>query len=176
MGFRREHHSQKAIRSFEANPRTVRALLYGSVLVIVLQTAIPHYNPDIHFGPVFMNWYSSLHRHVFSIAMSVLLLLSLYPVTWNNFVAKFLSLRFWGFIAKLTYSMYLFHLALVLVVASELQKLFGDLSEASLAYVLFAVWLNIFIVIGLSIGIACVTYFGFEKPVMNMRKSAKFSA
>jgi len=176
IGFMHVHHSQQVIKYFEENTRMVKFLLYGSVLAIVFQTAIPHYNPDIHFGPLFMTWYSSLHRHVFSIAISILLLLSLYPITWNNFVAKFLSLRFWGFIAKLTYSMYLFHLALVLGVASELQKYFGDLSGASLAYVLLVVWLNIFIVLVLSIGIACITYFGFEKPIMNMRKPAKFSA
>lgn len=176
IGFMHVFHSQKVIAYFEANPLMVKCLLYGSVLVIVLQTAIPHYNPDVAFGPSFMTWYSSLHRHVFSIAISVLLLLSLYPVTWNNFVSKFLSLPFWGFIAKLTYSMYLFHLALVLGVASELHKYFGDLSGASLAYVLSVIWLNVFIVLALSIGIACITYFGFEKPVMNMRRPAKFSA
>jgi len=176
VGYLHVHHSQAVIDYFQAKPWRGRVFLYASVAVIVLQTAIPHYNPEIHFSPSFVFTYSSIHRHVFSVAITIIMLLSLYPVTWDNWVSRFLSLPFWNLIAKLTYSMYLFHLALVVAVAKNLQPFFGNLDQASVWYVLLVVWISIAVVLTISILMACVTYFGFERPVMNMRRPAKYHA
>ncbi len=175
-GYMHIYHKEDVINFLKQSPIRSQCILWGAAGFIVLQTAIPYFNPDVPFSGAILVIYSVVHRNLFSIALTAILVLSIYPVTWNNPISRFLSWRIWGFIAKLTYSMYLFHLALVIGTANFLAKQFGDLSDASLAYVLFTIFVHIVIVTGMTILISCVTFFGFERPIMNLRKPAKYYA
>ncbi len=176
VGYLHVYHAQEIVTYLEANKNKLWIYLFLAVFVIVAQTTIPHFNPDVHFSTWQMILYSTLHRNIFSIAISVIIVLSLYPVGSDNLVSRFLSLPIWGFIAKLTYSMYLFHLAVVMLVTNQMHKVAGDLSSAPLEIIFLVIWGNIFIVLAITIAMACITYYGFERPIMNLRKPAAFHA
>ena len=140
------------------------------MFVFMNQEEIQNLNPDFSFSAWGVTFYSVLHRNLFSIAVSILLLLSLYPVSYSLFLARFLSLGLWKPIARFSYSMYLFHILVVYLVAQNLHKVLADFDLS--IYLIMGI--DIFIVLIISIAISSITYYAVERPIMNLRKPTRY--
>ncbi len=176
IGYLHVNHREAIYAFIQQRAQLCNLLFVGSVIGVLLIMIIPHYNPNVKLNTFELIAYSSLNRNVFGMLVSVILLLSLYPVPWSRLTAAFLSWPVWKFIARLSYSMYLFHLALVVMVFQNLPKYVGDLGSEFGMHSLLMIWVGVFISLLLTIAVSAVAYFGVERPIMNLRAPAKYHA
>jgi peptidoglycan/LPS O-acetylase OafA/YrhL len=108
--------------------------------------------------------YHIAHRHIFALAICLLLYLSLFPQGLGRFIDRFFAAKIWYPISQLSYSIYLFHLA-VLVLLGALLSGTGILTIFS--------YNNVFLLALLSFPfrfiICCLLFVFVERPFMKLR-------
>lgn len=176
IGYLHVNHKAQLYAFIQQKAQLCNLLFAASLIGAGLIMIIPHYNPEFHFSQFTQIAYSSLNRNLFGMLIAVILLLSLYPVPWSAFFAAFLSLKPWKFIARLSYSMYLFHLAIVVLVFQKLPAYVGDLGTVFGLQSLMWIWAGTLLALVFTIVVSMAAYYGIERPIMNLRAPAKYHA
>ena len=152
-----------------------RFCTYLSLSVIVLLMIVPGF---IYSGPIassrlgiWMNTYLVLHRHVFCVAILVVLVGTIEPKSrLQRWITSFLSLRLWFPIAQLSYSFYLFHL---FAIYGIFDAFVGKNDHAAIATGAFHE--GKFVVLSASafaiaMLMSLASYLLVERPLMNVRR------
>lgn len=141
-----------------------------SVVGIVILTALPTYH-NIDFPFWYQFSYEIFGHNVFAMAITVLLLASLFPHFFiGRWVKSFFSSKVWIPFAQLSYSTYIIHIFLVIVVLYNFKANFIayniDVVNLNFYWLLLAIPVTI-LVTGF---VAALLYLFIEKPFMNLRK------
>lgn len=164
------YHRRPEMEALFRKPLVGSALLLLSVVTILFIALIPIYDPSFDLDPTLNSLYFIVHRNVFGVALSVLILSCFYSQNIGaRLVNRFLSLKVWYPIAQLSYSTYLVHYAIVGLVLAVFK---GGLDHYEVDQSKIEVWwlLVCFVAASLlSLVLAVVTFVFIEKPFMKLR-------
>lgn len=162
-----KNHRESVAALFQRSLLVNNLLLGAGLLMIGLLMFTPTYRPYFyqqdHFA--FNVFYLTAARNIFSLGIMLLIFCSIYPLGLSRLVGNFLGWRGWFPVAQLSYSLYLFHIPFVALVARiALGKFFPAGSVT--AY-------DILIISAVSFMLSCVfafMVFSFvERPFMLLR-------
>lgn len=139
-------------------------LFLVAVALLVITDVLPVYKeqkPHV----AFLWFYHIAHRHIFAFVIVVFLLLAFCQQGLaGKCLNRFLSLKLWFPISQLSYSLYLFHLAVLLLFANHLYKT---------AIITSVTWENIWLLFVYSLPLLLLTssliYIFIERPFMKLR-------
>jgi peptidoglycan/LPS O-acetylase OafA/YrhL len=161
-------HQQALIHFFNSFTGVITTLLGISLILIFM--IIPTYLSSYDGSQVFHVFNYIFSRNLFSIGIGILILAMLLQ---QHVIAKgirwFLSLPFWYPFATLSYSLYLIHLVVMVVVIPAMVNLTMTMPESypwTTGEVLFYSFLVSTI---LSLFLSALMYLFIEKPIMNLR-------
>ena len=144
-------------------------LTCASFAVFIFLSFLPILNPDIVWPSYFELAYIIFNRLLFGLAAAWLVLVSLHPGLFGILFKSFLALRLWYPIAQLSYSMYLFHIMVIIFVMFNVSANLEarDIAMDSLTF--WQVTSVVSVVFPLSMLFSIFTYLLIEKPFMNLR-------
>ena len=164
---------EKFIKSF---PKILVNTLFLFFLVLLISSLnFPTYNVsswlNTNFNSSLNFWLLLIHRYVFSIAVIGLMIIIYFKnmkFTFQSISYKFLSLKFWNLLAKLSYPIYLFHIPCLLAGYALVLGSFNfeHVVELKLSQCLAAFVLGFFICLPLSF----VIHILLEKPCLQWGK------
>lgn len=168
------HHGHRLRDLLTSRPLVVDGLLCAGLAIAASLLAAPIYHPDVVLSRLFLTVYAVGHRNAWAVAVALVLLSALYPLTpLSRAVSSVLSARCWYPVAQLSYSTYLFHLGFVVasyglvartrhpgIDPKQALTLFG-LPELALAFAA---------TILLSFAFGAIVYLVVERPVINIRR------
>ncbi len=153
-----------------ANARLGVVFTIVGVFLVVFFMAFPAFSTSFDQYPALNVLYYIFNRTLFSLGiglMIVAMLLQQHVIA--NLMRKFFSMAFWYPIASLSYSLYLIHLVVMIVVIPAMINLTITMPEAY-PWSMGDILLYGFIVSSiLSFVIATLMYLFIEKPIMNLR-------
>lgn len=141
-----------------------------SVLTILILTGLPTYH-DMDFPFWYQFIYGIFGHNLFAMATTLLLLASLFPHFFiGRWVNRFFGSKIWIPFAQLSYSTYIIHIFIVILVLYNLKAnlIFYNIDVVNLHFY----WLLIAIPFTILVTgfIATLLYLFIEKPFMNLRK------
>lgn len=148
----------------------VMLTVLGMALVVFFM-AFPAFSTSFDQYPTLNIFYYIFNRTLFSLGIGfIIIAMLLQNHMIANVMRKFFSLPFWYPIASLSYSLYLIHLVVMIVVIPAMINLTVTM-PAEYPWTMGQVLLYGFVVSGiLSFAIAAVMYLFIEKPIMNLRR------
>jgi len=154
-----------------ANSKIGIALTFFGVALMVFFMVFPAFSPAYDAYQTMHNLYYIFNHTLFAVGVGILIIAMLLQKHWlANGFKWFFSLPFWYPIASLSYSLYLIHLVVMILVIPALVKLTMTM-PAQYPWSMGEVLLYGFIVSSvLSFAIATLMYLFIEKPVMNLRR------
>lgn len=114
--------------------------------------------------------YVIFHRTVFCAAFTWFMLSVFLNFDHFRWIAKFYSLRIWHPLGQLTYSMYLIHFIVILLVMFQVNKMIKHYELPAAEALVIGVSSGAFISLLLSILLGVVCWLLIEKPFLNMRE------
>ena len=164
------HYHQERLTQV-ANSTIGIALTFLGVGLMVFFLIFPAFSPVYDTHQTMHNWYYIFNHTLFAVGVGILILAMLLQKHWlANAFNRFFSLPFWYPIASLSYSLYLIHLVVMIVVIPAMVNLTLTM-PAQYPWSMGQVLLYGFIVSSvLSFSIATLMYVFIEKPVMNLRR------
>lgn len=168
------HHHREKITVFFCRHLVINAiLLVSAIAMIVVALSLPvenryaefyqQFNPEINF------WFLVADRYLYSLGLSVLLLLAMCPAGLSRCVDWFLSWRIWHPVAQLIFPIYLFHFVFI-VIAAVLT--FWTTDRASITQVeTYQVFLVFFWTVMLTMAFSTLAHVFVEKPFLTMREN-----
>jgi len=168
------YYYQKPIQAFFQRHLIVNGLLVVLGLgLIVGALSLPienryhpfydNFNPNINF------WFLVLDRYVYTVGLSLLLLLALCPAGLGRAVDWVLSWKIWHPVAQLIFPIYLFHFPFIVIGAVlTFWTIDRDAITVVATWQVFAIF---FWTVVLTMGFATVAHLFIEKPFINMREA-----
>jgi peptidoglycan/LPS O-acetylase OafA/YrhL len=165
MHFHQEKLSQIANSGFGV------VLTILGVSLIVFFMAFPVFSHEYDANQILQNLYYIFNHTLFAVGVGILIIAMLLQKHWlANAFRWFFSLPFWYPIASLSYSLYLIHLVVMILVIPAMVNLTLTM-PAQYPWSMGEVLLYGFVVSSvLSFAIAALMYLFIEKPVMNLRR------
>lgn len=141
------------------------------VFLVVFFMAFPAFSSSFDQYPTLNILYYIFNRTLFSMGIGfIILAMLLQQHVIANTMRKFFSLEFWYPIASLSYSLYLIHLVVMIVVIPAIINLTVTM-PAQYPWSMGEVLLYGFVISSiLSFAIAILMYLFIEKPIMNLRR------
>jgi peptidoglycan/LPS O-acetylase OafA/YrhL len=154
-----------------ANSRLGVALTFFGVVMMMFFMVFPAFSPAYDAHQTMHNLYYIFNHTLFSVGVGILIIAMLLQKHWlANAFNRFFSLPFWYPIASLSYSLYLIHLVVMILVIPAMVNLTMTM-PAQYSWSMGQILLYGFIVSSvLSFVIATMMYLFIEKPVMNLRR------
>ena len=150
-----------------------KALTFFAIAIVLFLSFAPVFHPDVHWPQWFVQLYMVFNRTLFGLGLAWLTLIALYSLGTGNWIHKLLASRLWYPFAQLSYSMYLFHVAAIVMVLFNVQvnmeareMLFSELSFWQLLSLML-------LVTPVTMVIAILTYLLIERPFMNLRRLSR---
>lgn len=110
-------YKQDLLKSFFSKSNYSMIINMFSLFFIVLLTLIPIQSTERPLSEIQNFIYIIFQRNIFSISIAFMLISTFYAKdVLTRLIAKFLSLKVWYPIAQLSYSMYLFHMPVLIIV------------------------------------------------------------
>lgn len=159
------NYSQKLTSFFAKKTIVVNTLIILTICLILSCIFVPLYYPQIELSTNFKLLYFTAGGNLFSLGIAFILLCALYPNGLGKIVSRFLSLTFWYPIGQLSYSIYLFHIIVIMVLYGS--ALFPHGIPNIPIYLVLMGAVVVFIIAWL---ISVFIYLAVEKPFMNLRK------
>ncbi len=154
-----------------ANSKTGVALTVLGLLLIIFFIGFPAFSPEYDSYQTFHMFYYMTNRNFFAMGIGIIILAMLLQ---QHIIARvlntFFSFSFWYPIASLSYSLYLIHLVVMIIVIPAINKLTITMPEQydwSMGQVLI---ISFVISSSISFVIAVFMYLFVEKPIMNLRR------
>ncbi len=141
------------------------------LLMLFISASVSIENPQAyynrHFNPLLNLLYVVGNRSFFSLGITILIFGSFFPHGIAQWVNGFLSWRIFYPLARVSYSIYLFHAVFIIPAALVVH---GSAEVASLVQTLDYTKLIMiaFVTIGLSLGFGILTYAFIERPFLRM--------
>jgi peptidoglycan/LPS O-acetylase OafA/YrhL len=162
-----------ALSDFISRHRLAARVIVSIALAIALLShSIPYHDPTQDYlgtiGATGNYWLLGLHRNVYALCSAVILLFVLRPRPCFGLLYRILTARLLGFIAKISYSAYLFHILLLKPVYNSLGTLLpNQVGEPA--------WLILGAVITLLITalVCAIIYAVVEKPFIDLTHRRK---
>ena len=154
-----------------ANSALGIALTVLGLSLIAFFMVFPAFSPAYDSYQTMHILYYIFNHTLFAVGVGILIIAMLLQQSWlANIFRKFFSLTFWYPIASLSYSLYLIHLVVMILVIPAMVNLTLTMPE-QYNWSMSEVLLYGFIVSSiLSFAIATLMYLFIEKPVMNLRR------
>ncbi|MFW5440561.1 MAG: acyltransferase family protein [Methylophilaceae bacterium] len=154
-----------------ANSAAGVMLTIVGVFLVVFFMAFPAFSTSFDQYPTLNILYYIFNRTLFSLGIGfIIVAMLLQQHVIANVMRKFFSLAFWYPIASLSYSLYLIHLVVMIVVIPAIVNLTVTMLE-QYPWSMGEILLIGFIVSSiLSFAIATLMYLFIEKPIMNLRR------
>lgn len=164
-------HFHKEKLTLVANSRLGVFLTFLGVSLIVFFMVFPAFSPAYDAYQTMHNLYYIFNHTLFSVGVGLLIIAMLLQQSWlANVFRKFFSHPFWYPIASLSYSLYLIHLVVMILVIPVMVNLTITMPE-QYHWTMGEVLLYGFIVSSiLSFVVATLMYLFIEKPIMNLRR------
>jgi len=148
------------------------SLVLGAIAMIVLALCLPLEDKTAwiydHFTPSFNILWLSFDRYLYSLGLSLLVLMALCPVGIGRWVDWVLSWPVWHPVAQLIYPIYLFHF-LFIVVAAVLTFWTVDRHSIEVVHT-YQVFLVFFWTVVLTMAFGTVMHIFIEKPFLTLRE------
>lgn len=164
------HFHQEKLQQI-ANSKTGVLLTVVGLALVVFFMAFPAFSTDYDQHQGFTIFYYIVNRNLFSLGIGFIIIAMLLQQHFiANALRSFFSLPFWYPIASLSYSLYLIHLVVMIIVIPAIINLTVMMPAQypwSMGEILFYGFLvsSIF-----SFVIATLMYLFIEKPIMNLRR------
>ena len=156
---------ERTKRCLSDNPILSISLGILALILITATTSVSLYTPNIKHSEFFNIHFTALSRNLFSLGVSIVLLLALFKVSIGKIFSSLLSQAFWYPIARAAYVIYLFHIPFIALAYMTLGVQFDNgLLDLKLSTSLAAALLALFYTLIFSIPI----YLFIEKPFMNI--------
>jgi peptidoglycan/LPS O-acetylase OafA/YrhL len=153
----------------QRHPVTVSMLGIMAVALMWGSMSVPYHDPGSEYftlvGETGNLWLLGLHRNLFALAVAVLLLFTLHPVGLMGPLTALLSSRLLVPLAKVSYSLYLFHVFIVKWVFQSLQGWWPE-AIGTMGWMLTGVALTLMLAFLLSM----VSYALVEKPFNDLAR------
>jgi peptidoglycan/LPS O-acetylase OafA/YrhL len=158
----------KALSDFISAHRLVTRLVVILALILALAAhSIPYHDPHQAYldkiGVTGNYWLLGQHRNIYALCSTVILLFVLKPRPYFSVIQRFLCSRILGFIAKISYSAYLFHILILYPVyhllRTALPNQIGDPSWLLLGAVITTV---------ITALVSALIYAAVEKPFIDL--------
>ncbi len=162
-----QHAIQNWARATTYRPLTLNIL---SMAVIVFFMYFPIMDTRYSESSNGLRLYIVFHRTIFSIAFAWFMMSVFLQLSHVRFFSWFYSLKIWNPLGQLTYSIYLIHLMVILVVVHPLNKYIQTLDLHPAQAMLSTVGLGAILSLILSIIIGILCWLLIEKPFLNMRE------
>ncbi|MEX1032753.1 MAG: acyltransferase [Cellvibrionaceae bacterium] len=147
------------------------ALVIAGMTMIAASLSLPIENryADFYdnFNPQFQLLFLAFDRYVYTLGLSLLVLLALCPVGLGRWVDWVLSWRIWHPVAQLIFPIYLFHFVFI-VIAAVLTFWTVD-RDAIVTVATYQVFLMFFITVVLTMAFSALVHVYLEKPFLTMR-------
>lgn len=149
-----------------------RALLLNiiSMAVIVFFMYFPIMDAQYSEPSHGLRLYIIFHRTIFCAAFTWFMMSTFLQLSHVRFFSWFYSLKIWHPLGQLTYSMYLIHLIVILLVVHPINKFVQTLDISPALALLATVSSGAIISLLLSILIGVICWLLIEKPFLNMRE------
>ncbi len=168
-GYGYYYHRQTIIDWVRATPYRALNLNVLAMSMIVFFMYFPIMADSFQQSSAGLRAYIVFHRTIFSAAFTWFIL-SVF-LNFNHFTvfSWFYSLRIWHPLGQLSYSMYLTHFIVILVVMKQCNQFYHNLGLTSMDHFLVTVTVGAFVslLLTLLVGIFCWVF--IEKPFLNMR-------
>jgi peptidoglycan/LPS O-acetylase OafA/YrhL len=161
------YHDDRLSDFISTHPLITRLVVVFALILAFLSHSIPYHDPTQNYldriGESGNYWLLGLHRNVYALCSTVILLFVLKPRPYFGMLYGFLTSRVLGFIAKISYSAYLFHILL-------LKQVYKLLSSIIPNHVGDPVWLLLGTLITLIITaiFSAIIYVALEKPFIDL--------
>ena len=164
-------HFYKEKLSLVANSKLGVILTVVALGLIVFFMVFPAFSLAYDAYQTLHIWYYIFNHTLFAVGVGILIIAMLLQQSWlANAFRWFFSLPFWYPIASLSYSLYLIHLVVMILVIPAMVNLTIAMPE-QYSWAMGEVLLVGFIISSLlSFAIAILMYLFIEKPVMNLRR------
>ena len=164
-------HFYKEKLTLVANSKLGVILTVVALGLIVFFLVFPAFSPAYDAYQTLHIWYYIFNHTLFAVGVGILIIAMLLQQSWlANAFRWFFSLSFWYPIASLSYSLYLIHLVVMILVIPAMVNLTIAMPE-QYSWAMGEVLVYGFIISSLlSFAIAILMYLFIEKPVMNLRR------
>ena len=169
----------KELKAFFRRHMLINTLLVlAGIAMIVLALCLPVEDKTSafydHFSPAFNLLWLSFDRYMYSLGLSVLVLMALCPVGIGRWVDWVLSWPIWHPVAQLIYPIYLFHFIFIVVAAVIT---FQTVDRSSIEVVqTYQVFLVYFWTVVLTMAFSTVMHIYIEKPFLTLREKVHVDA
>ncbi|MCG8313829.1 MAG: acyltransferase [Pseudomonadales bacterium] len=150
-----------------------KALTFLAIAMVLFLSFAPVFHPDVYWPQWFVQLYMVFNRTLFGLALAWMALIALYSLGIGKWISKLLASRFWYPFAQLSYSMYLFHVAAIVMVLFNVQV---NMDARGLVFAELSFWqlLSLMLVVTpITLLIAILTYLLIERPFMNLRRISR---
>ncbi len=165
-------HQRKQIENLVKNSNLLCNMVFITGLILLISSAmIPYQDPNSYYSSNFMAEINllllSTNRNIFSLGVAIVLLFTLYPSSWADPVRRILSAHILLPIAKVSYSIYLFHPPIILLAAIIIHGLDAKLADITIPSILATSVLTLL----LSWIFSVIVYITIEKPSIDYNKN-----
>ncbi|MGQ9427059.1 acyltransferase family protein [Gilvimarinus sp. F26214L] len=167
------HYHGKQIKEFLSRHMVLNTVLVLAGLgMIVASISLPIENrfADFYdtFDPQFNLLFLAFDRYVYSVGLSIVVLLALCPVGISRWVDWVLSWKIWHPVAQLIFPIYLFHF--IFIVIGAVIALWTTDRESITAVTTYQVFLIFAITVVLTMAFSALVHVYVEKPFLTMRE------
>ncbi|MES9992467.1 MAG: acyltransferase [Candidatus Thiodiazotropha sp.] len=160
-------HNDRLTNFIARHPATTKSTIVLALLISLLAHSVPYHDPTQNYlqdiGTSGNFWLLAQHRNLYALCSTIILLFILAPRPYFRPIFKILSSRILAFIAKISYSAYLFHILLLNIVFSQLRTLLPN-SIGDPGWLL----LGSLLTIAMTIVASSLIYVFVEKPFIDL--------
>ena len=168
------YYFQKPIQAFFQRHLIINGLLVvlGFSLIVgalCLPIENKYHSFYANFNPLINFWFLVIDRYVYTIGLSILLIIALCPAGLGRTVDWILSWKVWHPVAQLIFPIYLFHFPFIVIGAVlTFWTIDRDAITTVATWQVFAIF---FWTVVLTMGFATLVHLYIEKPFINMREA-----
>lgn len=167
------HYHAERIKAFLGRHLLLNSVLViGAIAMVVASLSLPIENrySDFHsnFSPGFNLWFLAMDRYLYTLGLSLLVLMALCPVGLGRWVDWVLSWPIWHPVAQLIFPIYLFHFPFI-VIAAVITFWTTD-RDTITAVATYQLFLMFAITVALTMAFSALVHVYLEKPFLTMRK------
>jgi peptidoglycan/LPS O-acetylase OafA/YrhL len=146
-------------------------ILIFALTLLIVSASVPYHDPTSYYSQLvteeFNLLFLSLNRNIFSLCVAVVLLLTLHPSSWAEYIRRILSARILLPVAKVSYSIYLFHPPIILLAAIIVHGIDAKPTDITVITALITSVLTLLLAWMFSV----VVYILIEKPAIQLNRS-----
>lgn len=161
------YHENRLDHFVENNPISSKLIITLALCIALLAHSVPYHDSTHNYlediGITGNYWLLGQHRNLYALCSSIILLFVLKPRPYLQIIYNFLTSRILGFIAKISYSAYLFHIILLNYVFNQLRAMLPGLNGDPAWIILGAI-----LTLLLTAVAASAIYILVEKPFIDL--------